>query len=109
MAALVGSRLTSTLANALIAHLDVFLWSDSSLVLHWLKSESLSLKPFVGIGVAEIQSTWPSSNWHYVPSPLNVADDLSRCLSVDELDKRWFFFERAIPLMASGATYNYSG
>ena len=67
----------------------VYLWTDSRIVLHWLLSVSISLKPFVGVRVAEIQSTWDSSRWKFVPTHLNPADDLSRGLRVQQMDSRW--------------------
>ena len=67
----------------------VHLWTDSRIVLHWLLSVSISLMPFVGVRVAEIQSTWDSSRWKLVPTHLNPADDLSQGLRVQRTDSRW--------------------
>lgn len=47
------------------------------------------MKVFVGVRVAEIQTTWESTNWRFVPTDLNPADDLSRGIPVSELDGRW--------------------
>ena len=59
-------------------------------MLNWLRSESASFKPFVGVRVAEIQESWSPSSWHYVPSEDNPADDLSRSITVEELcSGRW--------------------
>ena len=44
----------------------VFLWSDSLIVLAWLRSETSQLKLFVGVRVVGIQSTWEASPWRYV-------------------------------------------
>ena len=69
---------------------NVTLWSDSTIVLNWLRSESASFKPFVGVRVAEIQESWSTSSWRYVPSEDNPADDLSRGITVEELSSsRW--------------------
>ncbi|XP_064638288.1 uncharacterized protein LOC135494306 [Lineus longissimus] len=89
MAALIGSRLAKTIHTELRTKPDVHLWSDSQIVLHWVKSESLSLKQFVGVCVAEILSTWDPSLWKYVPTALNPADDLTRGLRPDEMTGRW--------------------
>ena len=60
------------------------------IVLNWLRSESASFKPFVGVRVAEIQATWSSCLWRYVPSDDNPADDLSRGITVREMCQgRW--------------------
>ena len=68
---------------------SVTLWSDSKIVLHWVRSESALLKAFVGVRVKEIQSMWNPSSWRFVPADLNPADDLSRGLLVEEINGRW--------------------
>jgi hypothetical protein len=54
MAAVLGARLSSYLQANLQAS-DVYLWSDSQIVLHWLSSKK-ELKRFVHNRVTEIQS-----------------------------------------------------
>ncbi|CAB4000761.1 transcription factor COE1 [Paramuricea clavata] len=50
MAALVASRLASTIYNEFKTKPAVVkLWSDSKIVLHWLQSDSALLKAFVGV------------------------------------------------------------
>ena len=91
MAAVVASRLANTIYNEFKTKPEVVkLWSDSKIVLHWLRSDSTMLKAFVGVRVAEIQSTWESSLWQHVPSALNPADDLSRGVDVKNIHGRWF-------------------
>lgn len=91
MAALVASRLTHTIYKEFkIKPSSVTLWTDSTIVLNWIQSESATFKPFVGIRVAEIQSTWNPECWRHVPTEKNPADDLSRGISVEELTSgRW--------------------
>ncbi len=57
---------------------QVTYWSDSTTVLHWLKSESCRYKVFVGYGVAEIQTLTDVSRWRYV-------DYITRGLTLAEL------------------------
>ncbi|XP_064637049.1 uncharacterized protein LOC135493569 [Lineus longissimus] len=85
MAALVTSRLAKTIHTELREKPEVHLWSDSKIVLHWIKSNSIDLKPFVGVRVAEIQSTWEPELWNHVPTEQNPADDLSRGLEASEM------------------------
>ena len=73
MAALIASRLANTIYDEFKIKP-----SFSRIVLHWLHSESSTLKAFVGVRVTEIQSTWQPSFWQFVPTDLNPADDLSR-------------------------------
>ena len=88
MAALLASRLARTIYDKFkIKPKNVVLWSDSMIVLAWLRSESTLLKPFVG--VAEIQATWESIAWTYVPTSLSPADDLSRGIPVAQMNGRW--------------------
>ena len=47
------------------------------------------LKSIVGVRVAEIQASFKTTTWRYVPSSLNPANDLSRGITVDEMKGRW--------------------
>ena len=90
MASLVASRLARTICDEFkIQPVSVTFWSDSRIVLHWLNSESVSFKTFVGVCVAEIQSTWNPKYWRFVPTNLNPADDLSRGISLEDIDGCW--------------------
>ena len=90
MAALLASRLEKTVYDEFkIKPSEVILWSDSMIVLAWLRSELTSLQPFVGVQVAEIQATWESDTWRYVPTDLNPADDLSRGIPVTKINEHW--------------------
>ena len=69
---LLASRLAKTVHDEFkIKPAKVILWTDSMIVLAWLRSESALLKPFVGVRVAEIQATWDPSTWKYVPTKMN--------------------------------------
>jgi len=90
MAALMASRLAKTIYEEFKEKPEsVELWSDSKVVLHWLRSDSSLMKTFVGVRVTEIQSTWNEEHWRYVPIDLNPADDLSRGLPTEELNGQW--------------------
>ena len=55
----------------------------------WLQSPSRSFKPFVSSRVGEIQSNTDPSQWRHIPGEVNVADDVSRGIRVEELNGRW--------------------
>ncbi|XP_057380307.1 uncharacterized protein LOC130702709 [Daphnia carinata] len=67
-------------------------WSDSSTVLSWIKSRSCRINVYVGNRIGEILESSSSTEWNYVPSFINPADDASRGLTAAEFDirHRWF-------------------
>ena len=62
-------------------------WSDSSTVLHWIRSESRRYHTFVANRVAEIQDSTEVDSWRHVPGSMNPADVVSRGCSASELCK----------------------
>ena len=85
MAALVATRLTHFVINAiLLSNPSVYMWSDSQIVLHWIKSQK-PLPMFVKNRITEINSLLPSAIWNYCPTAANPADLLSRGTTVESL------------------------
>ncbi len=83
---------TKVLENELTLKIDqIILWSDSTTVLTWLRSESCRYKVFVGTRVAKIQELTNPDAWRYVDSSLNPADDVTRGKTLAELalPNRW--------------------
>ncbi|XP_066260797.1 uncharacterized protein [Euwallacea similis] len=77
--ALVMARLMSKIrASARLQFDRCVCWSDSSIVLSWLKMSPSSLKIFVSSRVSEIQSLAGEYEWRHVPTKENPADLLSR-------------------------------
>ncbi|XP_053620234.1 uncharacterized protein LOC128680823 [Plodia interpunctella] len=67
------------------------LWTDSRTVLSWLRAGSRSFKPFVAHRVAELEETTTTSEWRWVPTADNVADDATRRVQTDfTAAHRWF-------------------
>ncbi|KAK9723428.1 Integrase zinc binding domain [Popillia japonica] len=60
-----------------------FLWTDSSIVLGWLKTSPNLLKTFVCNRVAQIQELTPECTWRHVGTKCNPADLLSHGVSPD--------------------------
>ena len=54
------------------------LWTDSEIVLHYLKNEKRRLQTFVVNKVEEIKEHSPVHDWNHVPGTLNPADHVSR-------------------------------
>ena len=67
----------------------VVFFSDSNIVLSWIRCQAREFKPFVSVRVAEIQSNSDPSQWRHVPGDLNVADDVSRGIPAQRLIGRW--------------------
>ncbi|XP_077361589.1 uncharacterized protein LOC144006560 [Festucalex cinctus] len=91
-AALTGAQLVQMLKRELTIDIKrIILWSDSTTVLTWLKSETCRFKVFVGTRVAEIQELTSGHVWRYVDSARNPADDVTRGKHLRELvePNRW--------------------
>ncbi|XP_039315197.1 uncharacterized protein LOC120359860 [Solenopsis invicta] len=72
---------------------SMYFWTDSRIVLCWLRSCSRKWTPFVANRIAEIQRLTDISDWRHVPSLENSADPLSRGVMPDllgDLDIWWF-------------------
>lgn len=63
---------------------DVFYWTDSMAVMNYLHSETGQFQRFVANRVAYITSHSEIRNWRHVPGNMNIADILSRGISVDK-------------------------
>ena len=63
-------------------------WTDSTIVLQYISNECKRFHTFVSNRVATIRSCSSPQQWRHVCSQWNVADDVSRGLSADELIKR---------------------
>ena len=85
MAALIATRLTCFVLNSLPLHdAPIFMWSDSQIVLHWIKSQK-QLPAFVHHRITEIRSKLPTAEWRYCPTPENPADLLTRGIDAEAL------------------------
>lgn len=93
-AALIGSRLYEKIILALDVPVKAsYFWSDSTVVLQWMKLPPRTLKTFVANRISEIQSTTHGSEWLHVAGEENPADLVSRGLSASELvnSEKWKF------------------
>ena len=77
-AAVLATRLYQSIAEESRLQFEkVAFFSDSNIVLSWIRSQAREFKPFVPARVADIQSNSDPSQWRHVPGELNVADDVS--------------------------------
>ncbi|CAK9834538.1 hypothetical protein ANTRET_LOCUS11054 [Anthophora retusa] len=78
-AALLLANLYQTALKSLKLQFNsVHLWSDSTIALHWIRTEPHTLKTFVANRVAKIQEATNKSDWKHIISVDNPADCLSR-------------------------------
>jgi len=87
---LCGAQLLVQLVNRIKASLideisKVHYWTDSSIVLHWIKSSNKKLPVFVAHRVGEIQEFSMLEEWNHVRTKENPADLVSRGVTPKEL------------------------
>ncbi|GFT72666.1 integrase catalytic domain-containing protein [Trichonephila clavipes] len=70
----------------------IWMWTDSTIALAWIKTEPHKLKTFVSNRVGEIQTLSKDYHWKHVSSKNNPADLISRGCNVDELLKNEMWF-----------------
>ena len=93
-AAVLGTRLLCTILkdhSSLTVNRRVC-WSDSTTVINWIGSESRRYKPFVAHRISEILDSTNVSEWKWIPTEFNVADEATRMKNTAEFEKtsRWF-------------------
>ncbi|GFU96986.1 integrase catalytic domain-containing protein [Trichonephila clavipes] len=92
-AALLLSRLVKKVVPILQFPINkIWMWTDSTIALAWIKTEPHKLKTFVSNRVAEIQALSKDYHWKHVSSKDNPADLISRGCNVDELLKNEMWF-----------------
>ncbi|KAJ8033470.1 hypothetical protein HOLleu_23719 [Holothuria leucospilota] len=67
---------------------ESFFWTDSTIVLQYVRNREKRFHTFVANRIAVIHNGSTPNQWHHVPSTLNPGDDVSRGLSPDELVAR---------------------
>ena len=91
-AAVLAVQLDETLKSELEIplHQSVF-WTDSTTVLQYIRNESARFHTFVSNRLTVIHEHSEPSQWRYVNSEFNPADDASRGLTVDTMiqNSRW--------------------
>lgn len=64
---------------------SVHCWTDSTIVLAWIKGNPARWNVFVGNRITEIQTNFPSSHWRHVISEENPADCATRGVPPQQL------------------------
>ncbi|XP_049308602.1 uncharacterized protein LOC125777545 [Bactrocera dorsalis] len=80
------SRLLVYVMGAMeFTEVDYTLWTDSQVVLYWIKKIPRNLKTFVANRVSSIQTNTDVKKWRYVNTKDNPADLLSRGMNPSEI------------------------
>jgi hypothetical protein len=91
-AATAAVRLHHKVIDRLEYHVSgVFYWTDSMSVLRYIYNQKTRFYTFVANRVSFIRESTDLSQWRFVPTALNPADDVSRGLRVEDLlsSARW--------------------
>ncbi|GFW65450.1 integrase catalytic domain-containing protein [Trichonephila clavipes] len=92
--ALIAARLSSRVQKIIRKKKEckVFYWTDSEIVLFWIKGSSKRCKQFVANRVQEISKLTDPDSWFHCSGQDNPSDFLSRGISVDTLisNNKWW-------------------
>jgi hypothetical protein len=89
MAAVLAVKLDGILRREMHIHVDqTIFWTDSTIVLQYIRNRSKRLKTFVANRVAAIHDGSSVSQWRHIDTNLNPADDASRGLNAKEMLSR---------------------
>ncbi|CAH8505435.1 unnamed protein product [Schistosoma rodhaini] len=78
-AAVLAARMESQLQSELdIKFAEVKFWTDSTIVLHYIRNEKSQFKTFIANRISTIHSLTKVDQWRFVPSKENIADFASR-------------------------------
>ena len=87
-AAVVATKLEKITRQELTLPIDEsFFWTDSTCVLRYVENEDKRFQTFVANRIATIHNVTSPSQWMYVNTELNPADDASRGVPADSLLK----------------------
>ena len=78
-AAVLGCRMRSVIIEETKCQFKaVYLWTDSKIVINYLKNETTNFGVFIAHRINEIHNNSKVSEWHYVSTKDNIADNLTR-------------------------------
>lgn len=89
-----GARLYGKVQSSMHCQFsDVMFWTDSTIVLGWLKMSPNLLKTFVQNRTAEIHEIAKDLPWRHVSGKVNPADLVSRGVSLEDLSNSTLWWE----------------
>ncbi|GFW21298.1 integrase catalytic domain-containing protein [Trichonephila clavipes] len=90
--AVIAAKLVKHLKRILKDIERIILWSDSTIVLYWIKGSTYKFKSFVSNRISEIQENTDPASWRHCSGKQNPADLLTRGLTSKELinSEKWW-------------------
>ena len=91
-AAVLGCRMRSVIIEETKCQFKaVYLWTDSKIVINYLKNETTNFGVFIAHRINEIHKNSKVNEWRYVSTKDNIADNLTRYKGFNSLQKasRW--------------------
>ncbi|KRZ75252.1 hypothetical protein T10_4672 [Trichinella papuae] len=86
VAALTTAKLTSYVKRVIDLEINkIYCWSDSQIILCWIRNAARKWKPFVNNRVESIHELVKSEDWKYCPTKNNPADIISRGTALKKL------------------------
>lgn len=92
-AAVLGIRLARSVKQSQRLEFEkVSYWSDSKTVLGWINSDTRRYHQFVAFRIGEVLEATNTTDWRWVTSEHNVADEATKSKDIQRLDSqsRWF-------------------
>ncbi|XP_062537985.1 uncharacterized protein LOC134206298 [Armigeres subalbatus] len=92
-AGVIGCRLAKTIKeNHTLPIKRTVYHSDASTLLSWIRSDTRKYRQYVAVRIGEILESTNISEWRWVPTKLNVADEATKWTKEPavEPDSRWF-------------------
>ncbi|XP_017490770.1 PREDICTED: uncharacterized protein LOC108378971 isoform X1 [Rhagoletis zephyria] len=92
-AVLLSEIVESITKNLELGHLNIHLWTDSTIVLAWIRKPPCSWSTFVAHRITKILDKVGNLNWLHVDSATNPADLASRGILANELVKNSLWWQ----------------
>lgn len=92
-AGVLGTRLSRSIKTSQRLDIEkVVYWSDSKTVMGWINSEARRYHQFFAFRIGEFLESSDSTEWRWVPSEHNVADEATKSKNIQKVDasSRWF-------------------
>lgn len=93
MAAVLAATMSQFLKQEMkLPEIKTYLWTDSSITLHWIKGSSRQYKTYIANRIEQIHELSDPSDWRWCPGSSNPADLPSRGVTLKDLvnnDQWW--------------------